>query len=140
MFGITFELTFAVLWSTCLSETGISELIVFFFFLDFLLDLLVGFYSLNYHKKSIEIDLEYLLYKVFNFLFTGGNWPATIALYLVSHLSISSKGVDDKRVTSVDGFYVETAICTALGFIWFIMARPKIRSLQRLAPAAWKVQ
>ena len=78
--------------------------------------------------------------KAYYYLFTGGNWPATIALYLVSHLSISSKGVDGKPVTSVDGFYVENAICTELGIIWFIVARPKIRSLQRVAPAAWQVQ
>ena len=141
MIGITLLPTYAVLWSTCRNRHD-SELIVSFIPWLHSRDMGLSWHDVDdcvAHRKEFKTT-TILLLLVFTFLFTGGNWPATIVLYLVSHLSISRKGVDGKPVTSVDGFYVETAICTVLGFTWFIVARPKIRSLQRVAHTAWKVQ
>lgn len=68
----------------------------------------------------------------------GGNWPATVALYIVSHLDITTQ--EGEPTTKVlDGFYVETAICTAIGFIWLLYFRRRVNSIQSLNDSAWKV-
>ncbi|KAF6033593.1 SLC33A1 [Bugula neritina] len=68
----------------------------------------------------------------------GGNWPATIALYLVSHLDIKTT-VGETTIKTLDGFYIETMVCTIVGVLWYIAFKPRVRAMQRLEPSAWKV-
>lgn len=71
----------------------------------------------------------------------GGNWPATLALWAVESLDIKSCTTQDDKVectTTLDGYYVETCICIALGFLWLRWGRNKINRLQSLPLSAWK--
>ncbi|KRT82887.1 hypothetical protein AMK59_4132 [Oryctes borbonicus] len=90
----------------------------------------------------------------------GGNWPATVALWLVDPLTwkecaggaehannfcrdsleqelCQSKG--GKCTTVLDGYYVETLICAVVGFIWLAWARSKIKKIQSYTDADWKL-
>lgn len=90
----------------------------------------------------------------------GGNWPAMLALYFVDGLTWKeceggmenfdnmcrnavekdlciSKG--GRCNTIIDGFYIETFICAAIGFLWFLWARGKIHYLQNLDEHVWKL-
>lgn len=42
-------------------------------------------------------------------------------------------------VTRIDGFYIETAICIVVGFVWLQWGRPTINRLQRLPATAWQI-
>ncbi|KAF7265759.1 hypothetical protein GWI33_020839 [Rhynchophorus ferrugineus] len=91
----------------------------------------------------------------------GGNWPALLALYFVDPLTwkecIGSKSqtgnicrdsIEKEEcikdggncITTIDGFYVETIICTILGFLWFIWGKRQIRRVQSLSENAWKIK
>ncbi|XP_030751812.1 acetyl-coenzyme A transporter 1 [Sitophilus oryzae] len=91
----------------------------------------------------------------------GGNWPAMLALYFVDPLtwkecvgadSLSGNMCKDavekeecinsngKCVTTLDGFYIETVICTVIGFIWLMWGEKKIQEVQSLDENAWKLQ
>ncbi|XP_002159972.2 acetyl-coenzyme A transporter 1 isoform X2 [Hydra vulgaris] len=90
----------------------------------------------------------------------GGRWPETLILWLVDPLTskqcvVSGMGTSDcsnaelikkctnaggKCVTQVDGYYVETAICTALGFLWLIWRRQSLKQLQSMKESAWKIK
>lgn len=39
----------------------------------------------------------------------------------------------------VDGFYVESFMCIAFGFLWFLWGRKTIEKLQSMDDKAWKV-
>lgn len=41
--------------------------------------------------------------------------------------------------TTIDGYYIETAIGVALGFIWLLWKRKTFKHLQDLDEGAWKV-
>uniref|UniRef100_A0A8D0HDV1 Acetyl-coenzyme A transporter 1 n=1 Tax=Sphenodon punctatus TaxID=8508 RepID=A0A8D0HDV1_SPHPU len=86
----------------------------------------------------------------------GGNWPATVALWLVDPLTtkecIGAPGQTCRTtvatelcikhggscVTTLDGYYVESITCVVLGFAWWFLLGPKFKKLQDERPASWK--
>lgn len=49
------------------------------------------------------------------------------------------KSSGGKCETIIDGYYVETVICAAIGFAWFLWGKKKIRHIQSLDDFAWKI-
>ncbi|XP_031572070.1 acetyl-coenzyme A transporter 1-like [Actinia tenebrosa] len=89
----------------------------------------------------------------------GGNWPPTLALWLVDELTwknclglpnsatmeCNSKPLVEactkaggKCVTSIDGYYIESIMCIVIGFIWLILKAKECRSIQEMRDTAWK--
>ncbi|XP_074154159.1 acetyl-coenzyme A transporter 1 [Sminthopsis crassicaudata] len=86
----------------------------------------------------------------------GGNWPSTVALWLVDPLTVKEcSGVSDQNcwtpeavelcknlggscVTTLDGYYVESIICVIIGFAWWFFLGPKFKNLQDEGPSSWK--
>ncbi|KAI1893886.1 hypothetical protein AGOR_G00128270 [Albula goreensis] len=86
----------------------------------------------------------------------GGNWPSTLALWLVDPLttkvcqgavrqscgSPEEAGLCTKEggvcVTLLDGYYVESVICVVIGFGWWFWLGKKMRRLQEESPSAWQ--
>uniref|UniRef100_A0A8C5MRR1 Acetyl-coenzyme A transporter 1 n=1 Tax=Leptobrachium leishanense TaxID=445787 RepID=A0A8C5MRR1_9ANUR len=86
----------------------------------------------------------------------GGNWPATVALWCVDHLtSKSCVGADNQTcadsnaaelcvksggscITTLDGYYVESFICVVIGFSWWFFLGPTFKNLQDEEPSSWK--
>ncbi|KAL4220930.1 hypothetical protein ACF0H5_019196 [Mactra antiquata] len=87
----------------------------------------------------------------------GGNWPSTVALWYVDSLTWKScEGVDGHScytsdtlhackeaggscITTLDGYYIETAICVIIGLIWLYTRSKKVKQLDALDSSAWKV-
>jgi PAT family acetyl-CoA transporter-like MFS transporter 1 len=90
----------------------------------------------------------------------GGNWPSTLALWLVDPLttkncvggnSTSVNDCSDSKLSELcttnggtcstirDGYYVEIFVCVLIGFAWYSWGRPTILRLQQLADSSWKV-
>ncbi|CAF90657.1 unnamed protein product, partial [Tetraodon nigroviridis] len=88
----------------------------------------------------------------------GGNWPSTVALWMVDPLtskecrgaagqSCSSAaaaelcaGAGGACVTTLDGYYVESVVCVAIGLLWWAWLGKKMKGLQGRSPEAWKCQ
>lgn len=91
----------------------------------------------------------------------GGNWPAMLALYFVDPLTWKEceGGIDNlknicrnstekeqcilnggKCITQLDGFYIETAICTAVGFLWLLWGMKRINQVQSLDENEWTLK
>ncbi|XP_078725653.1 acetyl-coenzyme A transporter 1 isoform X1 [Lampetra fluviatilis] len=86
----------------------------------------------------------------------GGNWPATLALWMVEPLTsracagatgLACDSPSDVQlcveaggscVTTRDGYYVESALCVLLGVLWWLLLGPRMRRLQQLGPSAWQ--
>ncbi|XP_072317293.1 acetyl-coenzyme A transporter 1 [Eucyclogobius newberryi] len=86
----------------------------------------------------------------------GGNWPSTVALWLVDPLTTkecqgapaqSCASSEAARLcaqeggaclTTLDGYYVESAVCVVIGVIWWVWLGKKMRRLQEASPAAWR--
>lgn len=86
----------------------------------------------------------------------GGNWPSTVALWLVDPLtskecqgapgqscaSLEDAGLCTKEggvcVTTLDGYYVESLVCVVIGLIWWLWLGKKMKRLQEQSPAAWR--
>ncbi|XP_060098354.1 acetyl-coenzyme A transporter 1 [Heteronotia binoei] len=86
----------------------------------------------------------------------GGNWPATVALWLVDPLTVKEcvgiQGHDcgtaaatelctkegGSCVITLDGYYVESITCVVLGFAWWLFLGPKFKKLQDERPTSWK--
>ncbi|XP_048362248.1 acetyl-coenzyme A transporter 1 [Sphaerodactylus townsendi] len=86
----------------------------------------------------------------------GGNWPATVALWLVDPLTakecVSVQGHNcgtaaaaelctkegGSCVITLDGYYVESITCVVLGFAWWLFLGPKFKKLQDERPTSWK--
>lgn len=85
----------------------------------------------------------------------GGNWPATIALWLIDPLTRKSCSVDGSSCddptsleqcrlndghcsVTVDGYFVEVVLCLFVGLLWFRWGRNKIAALQNKPLSAWK--
>ncbi|XP_068939537.1 acetyl-coenzyme A transporter 1 [Petaurus breviceps papuanus] len=86
----------------------------------------------------------------------GGNWPSTVALWLVDPLTVKEcSGVSDQTcwtpeaaelcrklggscVTALDGYYVESIVCVIIGFGWWFFLGPKFKKLQDEGPSSWK--
>lgn len=81
----------------------------------------------------------------------GGNWPSTVALWLVDGLtwrgckdghgvcsSISDCSEEPKTAcTLLDGYYVESVACFVIGVVWLKLRGRKLRELQELGPEHW---
>ncbi|TSK38417.1 Acetyl-coenzyme A transporter 1 [Bagarius yarrelli] len=86
----------------------------------------------------------------------GGNWPSTVALWLVDPLtSRQCKGgvrqtcgsIDEARLCVeeggvcekiLDGYYVESLVCVLIGLSWWILFGRKMKRLQEESPTAWQ--
>ncbi|XP_019482227.1 PREDICTED: acetyl-coenzyme A transporter 1 [Hipposideros armiger] len=86
----------------------------------------------------------------------GGNWPSTVALWLVDPLTVKEcvgasnqncrtpdnvelcKKLGGSCVTALDGYYVESIICVFIGFGWWFFFGPKFKKLQDEGPSSWK--
>ncbi|KAJ3590089.1 hypothetical protein NHX12_008043 [Muraenolepis orangiensis] len=86
----------------------------------------------------------------------GGNWPSTVALWLVDPLTSkecqgaagqSCGSLDEAALcakeggvcaTSLDGYYVESVVCVVIGLAWWVWLGKKMRRLQEESPAAWR--
>ncbi|XP_078003617.1 acetyl-coenzyme A transporter 1 isoform X3 [Phascolarctos cinereus] len=86
----------------------------------------------------------------------GGNWPSTVALWLVDPLTVKEcSGVSDQNcwtpeaaelckklggscVTTLDGYYVESVFCVVFGFSWWFFVGPKFKKLQDEGASSWK--
>jgi len=93
----------------------------------------------------------------------GGNWPSTLSLWFVESLTFSkcngmTDGVEmegsctgklEKEACAsrgglcniyVDGYYVETAFCIVIGFIWlYAFGTKTIKNLQNAPESSWRV-
>ncbi|XP_049873859.1 acetyl-coenzyme A transporter 1 [Pectinophora gossypiella] len=87
----------------------------------------------------------------------GTNWPNTLALWAIDHLTYKQCSARDDNTCSsnlevhlckteggtcdtvVDGYYIETVICLVVGFLWLQWGRPTINRLQRLPASAWQI-
>lgn len=87
---------------------------------------------------------------------SGGNWPSTMALWVVDGLTwkscIGATGSCDKAApleeqcthhggvceTNIDGYYIESILLIAVGFLWYIWRYRKVKQLDRLDVSAWK--
>jgi PAT family acetyl-CoA transporter-like MFS transporter 1 len=89
----------------------------------------------------------------------GGNWPSTLALWMVDSLTykqcsapdlqnnacVTTKeveacvGVGGTCNTLLDGYYLETVLCTAIGWLWLKWGRRKINQLQARDQQEWQV-
>lgn len=85
----------------------------------------------------------------------GGNWPATVALWLVDPLTVKEcqgalgqncgspesvelcKKFGGSCVTTLDGYYVESVVCVIIGFGWWILLGSKLKKLQDEGPSSW---
>ncbi|XP_048024869.1 acetyl-coenzyme A transporter 1 [Megalobrama amblycephala] len=85
----------------------------------------------------------------------GGNWPSTLALWLVDPLtskecqgasgqtcgSVEEAGLCVREggacVTALDGYYVESVVCVLIGLCWWIFFGKKMKRLQEESPSAW---
>ncbi|XP_040205162.1 acetyl-coenzyme A transporter 1 isoform X2 [Rana temporaria] len=88
----------------------------------------------------------------------GGNWPATVALWFVDHLTskecvgaVGESCADHDAaelcvklggtcVTTLDGYYVESVICVVIGFCWWIFLGPSFKKLQDERQSSWRCQ
>ncbi|XP_055502260.1 acetyl-coenzyme A transporter 1 [Leucoraja erinacea] len=86
----------------------------------------------------------------------AGNWPATLALWLVDPLTVkkcigapeqSCRSAIDSELcvksggscsTVMDGYYVESAFCIIFGFGWWLCNGKKFRNLQDEHPSTWQ--
>ncbi|KAG8445266.1 hypothetical protein GDO86_010156 [Hymenochirus boettgeri] len=86
----------------------------------------------------------------------GGNWPATVALWLVDYMTtkecVGASGQScggheavelcvksgGSCVMTLDGYYVESFVCVVLGFAWWFLLGPKFKKLQDEEPSSWK--
>ncbi|XP_069680349.1 acetyl-coenzyme A transporter 1 [Periplaneta americana] len=89
----------------------------------------------------------------------GGNWPGTLALWMVDGLTFktcSANSLKNNTCTTtedtedclkaggtcstwMDGYYVETALCTLIGWLWLQWGRRKINELQAKDHREWQV-
>ncbi|XP_055030358.1 acetyl-coenzyme A transporter 1 [Misgurnus anguillicaudatus] len=85
----------------------------------------------------------------------GGNWPSTLALWLVDSLtfkecqgapgqtcgSIEEAGLCVREggtcITTLDGYYVESVVCVLIGLCWWMFFGNKMKRLQEESPSAW---
>ncbi|KAM9604799.1 acetyl-coenzyme A transporter 1 isoform 2-T2 [Trichechus inunguis] len=86
----------------------------------------------------------------------GGNWPSTVALWLVDPLTVKEcvgasnqncrtpdavelcKKFGGSCVTALDGYYVESIICVFIGFGWWFFLGPRFKRLQDEGTSSWK--
>uniref|UniRef100_A0A2S2NEJ2 Acetyl-coenzyme A transporter 1 n=1 Tax=Schizaphis graminum TaxID=13262 RepID=A0A2S2NEJ2_SCHGA len=57
-----------------------------------------------------------------------------------SHHQNACKSNGGDCITIVNGYYVESVICTVIGIIWYIIFKNKLRELQSKRPSHWVVK
>ncbi|TRY96334.1 hypothetical protein DNTS_021832 [Danionella cerebrum] len=85
----------------------------------------------------------------------GGNWPSTLALWLVDPLTFKEcQGAPGQTcssreeaglcvreggvcITTLDGYYVESLVCVLIGLCWWIFFAKRMKRLQEERPSAW---
>lgn len=67
---------------------------------------------------------------------TLNHFPVFSSIVFCLQLCTSNEG---RCNVVVDGFYIETAICLVVGFLWLQWGRPTINRLQRLPASAWQI-
>lgn len=91
----------------------------------------------------------------------GTTWPSTLSLYIVDSLTYracSAPVLNESNACSspsdikaceaagglcgvqLDGYYVEMALCSVLGVLWLLWAKPRIQTMQSKEVHEWKVQ
>lgn len=79
-----------------------------------------------------------LLNTISNF---GGNWPGTVALWMVEPLTMKTCQVDGKScITHIDGYYIESVVCFLIGFLWLGWKSNTVRELQSLRKDEWTIK
>ncbi|ESO82542.1 hypothetical protein LOTGIDRAFT_197858 [Lottia gigantea] len=85
----------------------------------------------------------------------GGNWPSTFMLWFVDYITWKScdGGVGDcytkdgsavctekggSCITTLDGYYIETAICVAIGLLWLRWRSRRLQQLDALDLKDWQ--
>lgn len=91
----------------------------------------------------------------------GGNWPATLALWLMDSVTLSYCSLDNKTQCStkninlngtdpcssinagqctmwLDGYYIETVCFTVIGLFWYFWGRKQINYLQTFSLRVWR--
>ncbi|KPM10889.1 acetyl-coenzyme A transporter 1-like protein [Sarcoptes scabiei] len=88
----------------------------------------------------------------------GGNWPATLALWLLDYLNFSYCSLDGspcrmaktgqldqcgtknggKCEIYLDGYYIETMILSIFGTLWYFWGRKQIHYLQNQSLRVWR--
>lgn len=93
----------------------------------------------------------------------GGNWPATLALWVVDNITVKAcEGGDREKISSdnvcdgavqtdlcedggghcvvlTEGYYIESVACTILGFLWLLWGWKTIKWLQAAKLDEWRV-
>ncbi|XP_060833849.1 acetyl-coenzyme A transporter 1-like isoform X2 [Rhopalosiphum padi] len=57
-----------------------------------------------------------------------------------SHLQNECKSNGGDCITTVNGYYVESVICTIIGIVWYIIFKNKLEELQSKSPSHWVVK
>ncbi|XP_005088825.1 acetyl-coenzyme A transporter 1 [Aplysia californica] len=111
--------------------------------------------QMAFHAKisdpSIGGTYMTLLNTVANF---GGNWPSTVALWLVDYTTwkscttggecttkadlTSCEAAGGSCSTTIEGYYVLTLVCTVLGVLWLRLKSSRLRQLGECDEQAWK--
>lgn len=60
----------------------------------------------------------------------GSKWPATLVLASVDRATAAA---------GQDGYYILVAACTAVGVVWWVVAREPVKRMEALAKAEWSV-
>ncbi|KAF0298195.1 Acetyl-coenzyme A transporter 1 [Amphibalanus amphitrite] len=82
----------------------------------------------------------------------GGNWPATMMLWMVDQLTWKTcpsglgcstnadcgEGEAALCTTTLDGYYIESLACACFGFLWLLWGRHRLLRLQSLDLSAWR--
>lgn len=88
----------------------------------------------------------------------GGNWPSTLMLWMTDVLTWNQctngpttntcsnpaekdacKSAGGSCEITIDGYYVECALCLLFGLVWYQWGKSKVHELQSLPLSAWRV-
>ncbi|KAK2716881.1 acetyl-coenzyme A transporter 1-like [Artemia franciscana] len=88
----------------------------------------------------------------------GGNWPTTLALWLVDYFTRKTCSIDGvgscintseieecarlggECITLIDGYYIEMLICTIIGVIWLSWGKTVMNQLHHGTDKQWRVK
>lgn len=89
----------------------------------------------------------------------GGNWPVTSTLSIVDRLTwkecrstmdqsligpcfddLSCKNSGGSCLISLDGYYILSAVCAAIGFFWFQLMKRRVERLQTVDKQSWSLK
>jgi len=166
-FRLCFGLVFAVLvyWTSFVRAEGEEEFPLYYFVVILVI---YGLHQIATYSMFVSIMAFFarvsdpaiggtymtLLNTICNL---GGNWSITLILWFVDPLTtkqcssnvantcadkvLTEACIKDggKCVTIIDGYYIESVICVALGFLWLLWRYKALTRLQNLKPSSWTV-